>query len=185
MLSSFSWLGKLLEHFSSLIPRPLIIKSSHGGVLYLFGRWPLRIGPGWWPLWPIFMDYETCPMVRQYVDGHTRLETRDGIAVDIGFVVCYEVRDQLVFLANNENPYSVIDDCAASAIFDHVLRRDRSELRADFASITKTLTRATAKNLRGTGVKVHYTRLRDFSKTQVVSLAGAPLVNLYTQEPSA
>lgn len=173
MEAAFAWIGRLAEFFGAFFPRLLIVKSSHRAVKYVFGKRVVLLEPGIHCYWPIVTEVEIVPVVRQVLDltAHI-LETSDGIPVVSGGLVCYEIDDAEVFLADNENAYESIDDVATAAIRDVVISGKYEDLRKGGRRFDRRLTNRVQRLLRPFGVSVEYARLNDFARVRPVHLSG-------------
>lgn len=176
MEAAFAWIGKLADFVGSLLPRLLIVKSTHRGVKYVFGSQLVALDPGVHVYWPIVTEIEVCAVVRQVLNLKSQiLETKDGHTVVAGGLVVYEINDAQTFLADNENSFETIDDVATAAIRKVVISSTLDELREGRAKLDNRLSRETQKLLRVFGVSVEYARLTDFARVRAYHLSGGPL----------
>lgn len=176
--SALGWIGQLAHYLGSLVPRLLIVQSSHRAVKYVWGRTPLELGPGPHVYWPVATPVESCAVVRQVLDLPTQLlETADGRTVVASGVIEYEITDALAFLAETENGYDSIRLVATAAVRNLVMDSTREELGASDADVAeRLLTSAVQEDLEPYGVRVLRARLSDFAAVRAVHLTGGQLV---------
>lgn len=181
METAFSWIGEIARFFGSLLPRLLIVKSSHAAVKYVHGSNAVLLEPGLHIYWPFVTEIEMCAVVRQISTLQSQiLETQDGVTVLVDGLVCYTIDDALAFLAENENAYDTIDDVATAAIRKVIVSSNFQELRDGGKRVDTRLTRETQKMLRCFGVGVEYTRLTNFARSRVLHLSGGPMTHVET-----
>jgi regulator of protease activity HflC (stomatin/prohibitin superfamily) len=177
MLSAaFGWLDQLAQFVGALFPRLLVVKTSDRVLKYVRGRTQVLLEPGLHVYWPLVTELEACCVVRQVVVHKPHvLETADGVQVIAAGITSYRIVDPVQFLAENEDPYSTIDDVVAAAIRQVVVSRDYDVLGDALPETDAELTAASRRLLRPFGVRVEHTRLTDFARTRTVHLTGGVL----------
>lgn len=174
MATALGWVGELAQFLGSLIPRLLVVKVDSRCLKYVRGSRLVLLDPGLHVYWPLVTELEWCHVVRQVVVHRSHvLETSDGVQVVAAGVTAYRVSDPVRFLAENEDPYSVIDDVAAAAIRQVVVGTPYHILGQALPSTDVALTRAARSLLRPFGVQVEYTRLTDLARTRSIHLTGS------------
>lgn len=176
--SALGWIGEIARFLGSLVPRLLIVQSSHRAVAYRWGRHVVELGPGPHVYWPLVTPIETCAVVRQVLDLPTQLlETADGRTVVASGVIEYEIANVVAFLAETENGYDSIRLVATAAVRNLVMDSTREELGAADADVAeRLLTSAVQEDLEPYGVRVLRARLSDFAAVRAVHLTGGQLV---------
>jgi len=171
---ALGWIGKLAEFLGSTIPRLLIVKRDQRALKYIHGHKLALLEPGIHFYWPLVTEIEWCHVVRQILVHQPHVvETQDGIPVVVAGVTAYHVRDPVKFLAENEDPYNVIDDVAAAAIRKVIVSRTHGLLSQALPETDTELTTATRSLLRPFGVRVEYTRLTDLAKVRPIHLTSS------------
>lgn len=171
--AAFSWIGEIARFLGRLLPRPLIVKSSHGAVKYVRGYKVIELKPGWHLYWPIMTEVEMSPVVRQVLNLPTQLlETSDGATVAVSGMIEYEVDDVICYLAECENAYESIDNVATAAIREVVTKLEHADLRAASGSVDRLLTNASRRVLKDYGVYVLKARLSDFARVRPLHITG-------------
>ena len=171
--SALSWIGDLAHFAGSLLPRLLVVQSSHRAVKYRNGWRPMLLGPGLHVYWPVASPIETCAVVRQVLDVRPHLlETADGEAVVASGVVEYEIVDVVRFLASTENGYESILAVAGAAIRELVVESTLAELRENDDVGRRLLAAGIQEALEPYGVLVLGARLADCARVRAVHLTG-------------
>lgn len=179
MISAFGWLGEIAQRIGAFFPRPLIIKWSHGGVKYVYGKRRRVLKAGWHIYWPLVTEVETCAVCRQYAKFSAEFETQDGQTVKASGMTCYTVSSPLKFLSENENPYEIIDDIVLTAVREVIAHNTLEKLRAGGDDTDDLLTEESRPMLRPMGVRVKYTRLNSLARCTVLSLSSSsPLAHI-------
>jgi len=175
------WINDLVQAVLSFIPRPLIVRSTHGGVKWKFGRKIRELKPGfhfWWPL-----VSETCLIVtaRQTHNTATQgLMTLDREQVAVGGVLVYSIKDVVQAIGKrNWDVETTVNDITQAAIVSVITQWTLDDLLSEICGdVEKQLTRRCRKELRQYGVYVHRAALTDFSicKAYNVLSSGCPTV---------
>lgn len=174
-MEAFSWLGQIIEALGRLVPRLLIIRATHGGVRWLFGRYVKALSPGIHVYWPIITDVEVFVVARQTLNLPTQvLMTRDQREIVVGTLVVYRIKD--VVLAAGQRNWdidSTVADIAQAAVVEVIANSELPALQAGVAGdIEKMLTLTTRKRLRQFGVYVHRCAITDLSTCRTLKLIG-------------
>jgi regulator of protease activity HflC (stomatin/prohibitin superfamily) len=171
--SALGWIGQLAEFFGSLVPRLLVVQSSHRAVKYKNGHTPVLLSAGRHLYWPLMSPIEMCAVVRQVLNMPTQLlETADAVPVAVGAVTEYDIVDPIAFLAETENGYEAIATVSTACVREVVTRTDYDAVATGGAELDRRLTRAIRAGLRRYGVRVSRARLSDFAKVRPIHLTG-------------
>jgi regulator of protease activity HflC (stomatin/prohibitin superfamily) len=171
--AALGWIGDVAQFVGSLVPRLLVVQTSHRAVKYVRGAVEVELQPGLHVYWPLVTPVETCAVVRQTLDIPARLlETADGETVVGSGVVEYEIKDPILFLARTENGYDSIRLVAGAAIRRVVLESTREELRGQEELSRRLLVNDVQEALEPYGVLVLTARLADFARVRAIHLTG-------------
>lgn len=180
-MNAFAWLGDIIQAFGKIIPRLVLIRATHRGIRWTWGRWIKELKPGLHLYWPVIADVEQIVVARQTLNLPTQvLLTKDGHQVVIGVLIVYRIRD--VILAIGERNYDVdatVSDITQGAVVECCSGHTLAELREGCATgVEKEMTRITRKRLRQFGVYVSRTAVTDFSTCRTFKLiTNEPTVN--------
>ena len=117
MDGALAWIGHIVEWLGKLIPRLVIVRSTHGGVKFKRGKYAIPIKPGVCAYWPIVTEVDILPVARQTHNLPSQsLTTRDGKTIVVSGVVVYEIRDVVSALAKNWDISDTINDITMCAI---------------------------------------------------------------------
>ena len=159
-----SWVSALWENLEKLIPW-VIIRPYERGVLFLFGRWVYRVGPGMWPRmpWPFtdLLDVVADSVMERPVEIESQsVTTKDGKAVCISTNLTYEVVDfKRFFCEVHDGHGSLRVECKA-----HVHQRVRELSLEDLltqqgALETYSSRRGLVERAKDWGIKVKEVRI--------------------------
>lgn len=104
-------LGKLVEWFVNFLPRPYIVRSTHGAVLYVRGK-AKALQPGSFAIyWPFWTETERYPVTIQTARIESQsLLTDEGKPFAMKAVVRYSISDHLTALTTLQNIDEFIAD---------------------------------------------------------------------------
>lgn len=169
MDNAFAWIGAIVEWFGKFIPRVVIVKSTHGGVKFVYGRKVKRMGPGVHIFWPLVTEILQLPTARTTHNLVTQtLLTKDGRQVVVGVVVVYSITDVVLALSEVWDVSDAVSDIAQCAVVGVMAGNDFDIIVKGICSdIEQELTKATRERLKTFGIKVHKCSITDFSPCQV------------------
>ena len=152
-----------MECFGRLIPRLLIVRSTHRGVAFVSGKAPRKIGPGLRWYWPVTTEVELLPVVRQTLNLHTQiLLTADHRSVAMSAIVVYRINDILRAVAKTHDVADTIADVAQTAVVTTVANTKMENLTE------LDLTNDVRSELRRFGVRVEKCAITDWSPCLVI-----------------
>jgi regulator of protease activity HflC (stomatin/prohibitin superfamily) len=90
----FSWLSDIFNGLLKFIPRPVIVRATHGGVKWYLGKYVKEMKPGWHWVWPLVTDYEVIVTARQtnHQPGQA-LTTKDKKQIVVSILVVFSIKD--------------------------------------------------------------------------------------------
>ena len=171
----FTWLSNIIEGLLQFIPRPVIIRATHGGVCWICGYKVIEMKPGWRFVWPLIMDYEIIPVARQTNILPTQaLITKDKHTVAVGAMIVFSIRDILRAVGQrNFDVMQTVNDITAAAVVKIITQVNLDSLLVDLTGkVEEDLTVACRKQLRAYGVYVHRVRFVDFSTCKIYKVLG-------------
>ncbi len=169
----FSWLSDIFNGILKFVPRPLIVRATHGGVKWVFGKGIKEIKPGWRWVWPLTTDWEVIVTARQTNNLlNQSLVTKDMKQVAAGIIVIFSIRDVIQAIGQkNWDVNTTINDIASSAVVDVVTKWTLTDLMQELTGkVEVELTRVCRGKLRQFGVYVHRCSFTDFSPCKTVKL---------------
>jgi len=173
---NFSWLSDIFNGLLSLVPRPVIVRATHGGVKWRFGKHVIELRPGWHWYWPLFTDIILIVVARQThkVSKPQAIESLDGISLAVGTLIVYTINDVVKAIGQtNWDVDSTINDIVESATVHVFSKRNYAETRKRLCSdVESELTKQCKRELTKYGVLVQQARVTDFCKTEVKMLFG-------------
>ncbi len=175
MAMDFSFINDIVQALLKFIPRPVIIRLTHGGVKWRWGRWAKEMKPGWHWVWPLTTDWETIVVARQTHHLPTQsLVTKDGQQVAVGALIVFSVRN--VMQAIGERNWDVdmtVNDISMAVIVDEITKWDYEHLRSKIAGeVAQELTQSVRKQLRQFGIYIHRVRLTEIAQVQTFKVLG-------------
>jgi regulator of protease activity HflC (stomatin/prohibitin superfamily) len=163
------WLTDLVRWVAQIVPRIVIVRTTHSGVKFVRGRWPKAMAPGLHLAWPITTSWTVYPIARQSVNLNTQtLITKDNVTIAVGAIVVYEVSDILELIAHAYDPDDTISDISLAAVKSYVVAATLNDLR--HARMDRMLTKRIQKALAPWGVKVIRAQLSDLAPCRVIRI---------------
>ena len=177
MEAAFAWLGDLVNFIGRLLPRLVIIKATHAGVRFKYGRYVHNMlsynglfKTGLHVYWPFVTEIATFPVKRQTVNlPFQTLTTTDGQPVSIGGIVTFEIIPEEIHktLAEIWDADETIRDIALATISDVLLGKSSDEIYKSPRIVKKKITYRLSKKLRDYGIKVIYFSASDLTNAFV------------------
>lgn len=172
----FDWLNDIVRAVLTLIPRPVLIKKTDGGVIFTRGH-VKAVGAGLWWYWPVWSSVSTIPVVRQTLNlTYQSLIASDGEAVVLAVTVVYEVSDVELALTSTDNIIDTIQDLSHWAVKRVVSRCSSSELQAGVTGngkkIDSILRARIQTDLTSYGIRVRNAFVAEFSRPYMIRLMG-------------
>ena len=171
----FSWLSDIFNGILQFIPRPLIVRATHGGVCWIFGYKVVELKPGWRWVWPLITDWEIIPVARQTEQIQDQgLITKDKKQVAVRVVVIYNIKDVVQAIGQrNWDVGTTINDIAAAAVVKVVTEWDLDDLLSEITGIVEEqLTETCKSELSKFGVHVQKCCFMDFTTCRVYKIMG-------------
>lgn len=171
-MGAFEWISQIIEWFGKLIPRWVIVPTTHGWVAFVKGSEIYKGGAGIVWYWPAWTEFNSYPVARQTVPLASQTLTIAGdTTVVLGGMLVYEIADLEKILAHTYDPEDTIKDIAASALADVCVRWTWEELQKGQGRTLDTQLRKRAeKELGDYGVRVIKFTLTTLAQTRVYRL---------------
>ncbi len=173
---NFTWLSDIFNGLLNFIPRPVIVRATHGGVKWRFGKHVSELCPGWHWYWPLFTDIEIMVTARQThkVAKPQAIESLDGTSLAVGVLVVYSINDILKAIGQkNWDVDTTINDITESAVVHVFSKYNYAEARRKLCNEIETaLTKQCKIELAKYGVLVQQAKVTDFCKTETKMLFG-------------
>ena len=177
----FSILGELFRSLLKVVPRLVLVRSTHAGVKFRYGSKVLKMDSkngilktGLHVVWPLVTEHEVLPVVRQAIDLPAQyLTTKDGSTIAVSGTLVFEVSDIVKAMTECSDFEDDITVISAAHVKQSLMKFTFDEIKENSEAVDKRLTREMRSALRFAGVRVLEVCLSDFSKTRVLSLFGA------------
>lgn len=170
-MEAFDWIGQLFQWIGSFFPRVHIVRSTHKGVKFRFGKKVKKINPGICIYWPLVTEIDIWPVARQTHNLAPQCAvTKDKVEITITVVVVYKIVNIIKSLTKNWDFNDTITDIAATAVPPVIMQHTYDDLILQIAdeTIQHQLTQAIRAKLLRFGVKVSHVGITDFSKCLVI-----------------
>jgi regulator of protease activity HflC (stomatin/prohibitin superfamily) len=111
-------LSDIFNAFLRCIPRPVIIRATHGGVKWRWGRYVKEMQPGWHWVWPLTTEWEIIVTARQTNNlPNQALVTSDKQQVVAGALIVFSVKDIVQAIGErNWDVGATVNDISEAAI---------------------------------------------------------------------
>lgn len=172
----FTWISDIAYFFARFIPHIRIIRSTHAGVRFKYGK-PHHIEGGRLIVyWPIVTELLILPKVRQTTEYAVQfLTTFDGVAIAVCMVNVYRIKDVFTAGTYTFDVYSVVDDIAQTTLAGLISNTPFQDVQEDVHSFNEILTREVQGDLAAYGIEVESVRLISFAKCIVLRNIGDTL----------
>ncbi len=180
----FSWLSDIFNAILKFIPRPVIVRATHGGVKWRFGKFVKEMKPGWHWVWPLTTDWEIIVTARQtnHQPGQA-LVTRDKKQIVASVLVVFSVKNIVQAIGEqNWDVGTTVNDITQAAAVEVITKWSLDDLLENVSGkVKEDLTEEVRKQLRMFGVYVHKVCLTELAPCRVFKLIGtgmAPTMNV-------
>ncbi len=166
----------------NLIPQPLIVRKTHKGVRFVWGKNVKKIEPGFYFYWPFTTEIELYPVVRQTSRLPTQcLMDAEDHPVVVGAVLVYEIDDIIKALSEVMDIDETIEDISLATIKGFIVDKSLKGLSKRYMEIDKELTKSLRIKLKPYGVKVLNVYLSDCSGTKVIKHYGIQVIGAISE----
>ena len=171
----FNWLSDIFNGLLKFIPRPIIIRATHGGVAWHFGKYIREIKMGWRWIWPLITDFEIIVIARQTNKMPVQtIESKDGHQVSIGMYIVYRINDIISAIGEkNWDVDTTVNDISQGGLMKTCNKFNYIELRDGLVTaVANTLTILCRRDLKPYGIYVEECAFYTFSKTEARTIFG-------------
>lgn len=172
---NFDWLSDIINSLLSLIPRPIIVRATHGGVKWTLGNRVKELKPGYHCYWPLIEELDRIVTARQTykIPKPQAVTTIDDVTVAVCALVVYSINDIIKAIGRmNWDVDTTLSDILESAVLKIINKYPYHYLRSNLELVENELTEIVKKELLKYGVLVQQARFTDFAKTEVKMLLG-------------
>lgn len=159
------WINDLIYFLGSFFPHIYIVRSTHAGVRFRFGK-PHKIEPGRVIIyWPIVTELKIIPIIEQTTEtAPIVVLTKDSKQVAVCAVIIYSINDAFTAVVKPLNVYSIIDNVVQSALADLISVMTLEEIQSDIHGFNDILSEITSEELSKFGVQVEDISIIGLSK---------------------
>lgn len=171
----FSWLSDIFNGLLKFVPRPIIVRATHGGVKWVFGKHVRELKPGWPWVWPLTTDYEVIVTARQTNNlPNQALVTKDKHTIVAGALVVFSVKDVIRAIGErNWDVSATVNDISEAAIVSVLTKWNLDDLLQELTGkVEEEVTRACRRQLRQFGIYVHRCAFTDFAPCRIFKIMG-------------
>lgn len=162
-----------------LIPRPLIVRFTHGGVRFVKGKKIRRLDPGFYFYWPFVTEVELYPTARQTTKLATQcFQDSNGFPVVIRSIIVYEVSDVVKALTTVPAIDEAVEDISLATIKNFIMGKSIKEISDMYKKLDSELTVVCRKKLAPFGIRIVNVFLSDCTPARVIKHYGIELSNL-------
>ena len=170
---AFQWLNDLLYWVGSFFPRIKVVRSTHKGVRFKWGKNPILINPGICVYWPIVTNITLIPVVRQTTQLQPQvLTTADGKTVAVSAVFVYRISNPFLAITETDNIYGAADDIAQTALAEVITLNRQKELFSTKHCVEIQLEELLRKRLGPLGLELDYASIIEVGSTFVLRNIG-------------
>lgn len=168
-------LSSILEWILKFLPIPVIVRNTHGGVIWWLGKYAREMKPGWYVVWPLIADHEVVVAARQTLNLSTQaLITKDSRQVVASAIIVYSITDIMKAIGGkNYDVTQTVSDMALSSICSVVIRWEFAKLCEELDDkVRQQLTSKCRRELKEFGVEVEDCAITDFTTARTIRLMG-------------
>jgi regulator of protease activity HflC (stomatin/prohibitin superfamily) len=177
-MNPIALLGNWMDALLRIVPRLVVIRSTHRGVLWILGRWVVQLSPGIWPWWPLVMGLEVVPIVAQPQDLYEKPSlTKDLESVTYDGTVVYRVADPVLAMTSCDSVPNIVQAMATPEIRAAINQRTLLQVVVALVEgeLQEELTNAIRDRLSPYGVEVVEVQVTGFGRSQVMHHVGQAL----------
>lgn len=177
----FSWLSDIFNAVLRLFPRPVIIRATHSGVKWRWGRYVKKMHAGWDWVWPLTTEWEIIVTARQTNNlPNQALVTLDKQQVVAGALVVFSIKDVVQAIGErNWDVNTTVNDISEAAIVGVVTRWKLDDLLLNLTGkVEEELTEACRKQLRQYGIHIQRCCFTDFAPCRIYKIMGTDPVSI-------
>ncbi len=172
----FSWLAEIFNGLLSFIPRPVIVRATHGGIKWRWGHKVIELKPGWRWIWPLTTDWEIIVVARQThnIVKPQAVESLDGETLAVSALIVYSINDIVKAIGcRNWAVDTTINDIAESAVIHTFSKYPYDYIQQNLCTkIEEELTETCKRELLKYGVLVQQAKISGFAKVEMKMLLG-------------
>jgi regulator of protease activity HflC (stomatin/prohibitin superfamily) len=171
----FSWLSDIFNAVLRLFPRPVIVRATHSGVKWRWGRYVKKMHAGWDWVWPLTTEWEIIVTARQTNNlPNQALVTLDKQQVVAGALVVFSIKDVVQAIGErNWDVNATVNDISEAAIVGVVTRWKLDDLLQNLTGkVEEELTEACRKQLRQYGIYIQRCCFTDFAPCRIYKIMG-------------
>lgn len=162
-----------------LIPRPLIIRSTHKAIKFVGGKRIVALNPGFYFYWPFVTEIELCPVVRQTAKLPTQcFQDKDGNPVVVRPILVYEIVDIVKAITTVYEIDEAVEDISLATIKSFIMGKSIKGLSDQYVQIDRELTLSCRKKLTAFGINIKNVFLSDCTPAKVIKHYGIELSKL-------
>lgn len=173
-MHALDWLGDLIHVISLVIPRLVLVRRTHSGVLFCRDKVKL-VKPGVTWYWPVWSEIQQICTVRQTLNlSYQCLLTKDQEPIVVAAIVVYRIADPVAALTTTDLIADTIHDVAMAAIRRVISATTFSEVHMNVndkrQSIDSLLRHRLQADLSTYGATIERAFLCDISRPVIVRL---------------
>lgn len=166
-----------------LIPRPLIVRTTHGGVRFVRGKKVKQIDPGFYFYWPFVTEVVIYPTARQTAKlSEQCFQDSNSTPLVVRPILVYEVPDVVKALTMIPEIDEAVEDISLATIKNFIMGKTIKEISEMYKSIDSELTATCRRKLAPFGIKIVNVFLSDCTPAKVIKHYGIELSTLTTGE---
>ncbi len=166
-----------------LIPRPLIVRTTHGGVRFVRGKKVKKISPGFYFYWPFVTEVVIYPTARQTAKlSEQCFQDSNGEPLVVRPILVYEVPDVVKALTTIPEIDEAVEDISLATIKNFIMGKTIKEISDMYKRIDTELTTTCRKKLAPFGINIKNVFLSDCTPAKVIKHYGIELSTLTTGE---
>lgn len=166
------WLQRIFDKILSVFPMVHILTTYEAGVRFTFGKYPKKLGPGWYILWPLFQRIVWQEVQTQIVDLRNQsIRTSDSRDVVVSGAIQYNIYDMMKATCNVQNVDAALETLALGIILEYVNSRTLKECH-DIKALKAEVLKGLRDCARGWGVKIEKVYITDLGVARNLRLLG-------------
>lgn len=168
-MGAFDWITELWTVLTSVIPHAILVRSTHGGVMFTrASHTVMKPGLHWYL--PIWTETVITAVVRQPLNlASQSLVTKDHRTIVVSACVIFTVVDIEKLLVKTYPHEETIIEKAMAGVKAVITERTMEELQEQ-KETDKELTKKVKSSLKPFGVEVLEARLTDFAPARAIRL---------------
>ena len=175
------WIGEIFQTLLKMIPWLVVVRATHKGVMFSWGKNVRKWEPGVHWYWPIVSNYTLYTVVRQTQLIQPKITmTADLQTVIVGACITYHIEDIVKVLTTVADLASDVVERAIPVLLELIANKTLQEIQANRRGFNDHLTTESQIRLADLGISIHEVVVTELSTSRSIAIHANAHVGNYT-----